>query len=307
MNRPYPSNKQRPFRRGSVTALSALIGGLIGFTILVGLGFYLILSHQQRGQAACDQLSMSIAKSLNAGDRVGQLNAVIEHSRELVYLSRENANLAAGLGVPSYQQLAAQLLNEAREAPNIVDKERDNQIKLAVTETQKAIKAAREGEEKSSGVYVLPFVLETRPQINQVYLGYIKDTLSSVESPAVLDELQKNDLKNNYIEPTSKLFRGNINAKLPTPDEDLPFHFASLPAEVKHIDSPPRMVNASVFQSTGTVFDRDPNAKLQKPADLPSAAQVAGSIGVKAGEKTPTELNLKCVSSATANSALQAP
>lgn len=278
---------------------------MIGFTILVGLGFYLIISHQQRGQAASDQLSMSLAKSLNAGDRVGQLNAVIEHSRELVYLSRENTNLANDLGVRAYQTLAAQLLNEARESANIVDKERDNQIKLAVTESQKAIKEARQGEDKNSGIYILPWVLETRPQINQVRLGYIKDTLSSVESPSVLDALQKNDLKKQYIEPTSKLFRGNIDAKLPIPDDDLPFHFSSLPAEVKHIDSPPRMVNATVFVPTATIFDRDKPTTVQKPPELPSAAQVEGSIGVKTGEKT--ELNLKVVSSATANSALQAP
>lgn len=304
-SRPSSSNNQKPFRRGNITALSFLIGGMIGFTVLVGLGFYLILSHQQRGQVACDQLSMCIAKSLNAGDRVGQLNAVVEHSRELVYLSRENTNLANDLGVPSYQQLAAQLLNEARASADIVDKERLNQIKLAVTEAQKSIKDAREGEDKSSGVYILPWVLETKPQINQVRLGYIKDTLSSVESPGVLDVLQKHDLKKNFIEPTSKLFKGNIDAKLPTPDDDLPFHFSSLPAEVKHIDSPPRMVNSSVFEQTASVFDREQPTKVQKPAELPSAAQVEGAIGIKTGEKT--ELNLKCISSATANSALQAP
>lgn len=292
-------------KRGNITALSTLIGGMVVFVILIGMSFYLILSHQQRGQAACDQISVTLAKALNAGDRIGQMNATVEHSRELVHLSRENLITAGNLGVRGYQLMAEQLLLEARDSAGIVDKERENQIKLAISEARTAIKKSEPAVREKKGIFILPWFLETTPVIDQVRFGWIKDTLSSAECPQVLSALQRYDIKKGQVEPISKLFYGNVNAKLPPPDDDLPFHFASLPAEVRHMNAPPRLVNPDAFISTATVFDKDVSDLFQRPVELPSAVQVYGVIGIKTSKQT--EFELKIISSATASSALQAP
>jgi len=92
---------------------------------------------------------------------------------------------------------------------------------------------------------------------------------------------------------------------LPPPDQDLPFHFASLTAEIKNVDVPPRLVNADVFMPTATIFDRSKPTLVQTPTDIPSAIQIGGSITIKTSAKT--QIDLPIVSSAVANSALQAP
>jgi hypothetical protein len=70
--------------------ISVLLAAVITITVVVGLGFYLILTQQKRGQSACDDKALTFANILNGKDRLGQMNGLVERARELVYLSRQN-------------------------------------------------------------------------------------------------------------------------------------------------------------------------------------------------------------------------
>jgi hypothetical protein len=293
--------------------LTTLSGLLVALMVLVFIGIYLILSHQKRGQSQCDEMSLTLSKLLNSHDRMGQMNSVVERSRELVYLSRQSNESAADLGVPAYEALAYQFLEESRDSARLVDKERQNQINYAVSECRRYIvQQNQEAAGKPQGIFILPWFFEARPEITQVKFGSIKDTLSSTESPKVLADLHKFDMAQDFVERTSNLYRGNINAKLPSPDDDLSFHFSTLPAEVKSADSParlietpPRLVNPDVFSTTALVFDRDFPTLFQRPSELPGAVQVLSEIGINTDKNT--KLKLQIVSGATACSALEAP
>jgi len=291
---------------GNALLVTLVVGFGIVLIVLMGLGFYLILSHERRGQSACDEASLTLAKLLNFGDHMGQMNSVVEHARELVYLSRQNDYAASQLGVPAYCALAQQLLVESRESADLVEKERQNQIVYIVDSCRNAIDQIRCSSDNGvKRIVIFPWSFETHPEITKVNCGSIHGTLSSVESPAVLTDLHNFDIKNDYIEPTSNLFRGDINAKLPPPDDDLPFHIASLPAQVKKNEAPPRLVNSEMFVQTACIFHSDEPKGFEKPVELPSAVQILGTLGLKTGKDS--KLPLSIVSSATACSALEAP
>ena len=289
--------------KGSMIMVSVLALAVISLTIVVGLCFYMILSQQRRGQTACDDKALMFANILNQQNRAGQMNAIVERSRELVYLSRQNASAAGALPIPGYQALANQLLLESRESAELVDKERKNQIDITLCDVHNCVTRVVKDSQVPPHP-ILSWLFEEQPEITTVNFGSVTDVLSSVASPRVLSDLHEYDLKAKYVEKTSNLYYGNINAKLPSPDEDLPFHFASLPAQVDKVDAPPRLVESSVFVSAASIFQKD-SPLVQKPPELPSAVQVIGTATIKNGKDS--EMHMRLSSSATACSALEAP
>lgn len=283
--------------------VSFLLAFLIAMVVLVGMGFDMFLSQQHKGQSDCDETALTIAKSLNDGDRIGQMNAVIERCRELVYVSRESDNAAMSLGISGYVGLAHNLLEESRQSAGLVDTERKNQINLAISELRKFIQAMHE-KVKSKGIFLLGWLLDANPEITKAKLGSITGTLSSVESPKALPNLHEFDTKKKYFEPVSNLYSGNLNAKLPPPDDDLTFRFASLPAHVQNFSVPPRLVNPEVFVKSAIVLDKDLTA-ITKPTDLCSAVQINGITSINTSQGDHWEIEI--VSTATASSALEAP
>ncbi len=280
------------------------VGVVIGSVVFVGLGFYFILSQQRRAQTTCDQLCLTIAKSLNEGDRIGQMNAVIERARELVYTSRENENAVRDLGVPAYMTLSGIMLDESRKSAQLIEKERQNQITEAVNNCRKLVEDINKKNNDAPGIFLLSWILQAQPDINQVKFGSIKDTLSSAESPIILSALHELDLKQKYVEPTSNLFRGNIDARLPPPDADIPFCFSALPAQVSKVNVPPRLVNPDVFIGAATAYEKNSKA-IQKPIYLTAAAQINGTSSIETSKEN--KWLLQIVSTASACSALEAP
>jgi len=270
----------------------------------MGFGFYFILSDQKRGQEQCEGIALNLAKYLNAQNQIGQMNTMVEHCRELVYLSRQAVLAAADSTTPAYSILANQLLEEAKESSLLVDKERHNQIDIAVANCRDSILTLCKAK-TNSGYQILPWFFEDKLSIHQVWLGSIKGNLSNIGDAPVIKDLHKFDLEHHYLEKVSNLYYGNINAKLPEPDAKLPFYLSALPARVENTDSPERLANSQAFMSAASIFD-DQSPDFSKPEQLPEAVQVAGSIRIITDSKG-SALDIRSSSTANAPGALDNP
>ncbi len=282
--------------KGNMLLLASLGVGLVILVIAVGLGFFIILSEQKLAQTQCDDLAIDLAKSINAQNRIGQMNETVEHTRELVYLSRQNLNTAND-SMPTYTSLAELLLNESIEAAIIVEKERCNQIDLAVSNCRETIKQLRLAR-TNTGSRLLPWFIEDQLYINTVQF-VASNSLSNITSPAVIKDLYKFDLEKHYIEKNSKLYCGNINAKLPSPDSKLNFYFSTLPACIENTISPVRLANQDDFISTAVIFDDKDERKFTKPEQLPEGVRISGNMIIRTNNKG-DNLNIAASSTATA-------
>jgi hypothetical protein len=290
--------------KANMIILSCLAIGLIVLALLVGFGFYLILSDQKRGQAQCDEIALNLAISLNADDRIGQMNTIVEHSRELVYLSRQASLAAPDLNVPACTMLADQLLAEATDSSLLVDNERRNQIDLATAGCRKNVTMLCKGRTKS-GYWVLPWFFEDKLNVKQLEFGSIAGNLSNITGPPGIKDLRKFDLDHHYMDAASGLYCSNINAKLPEPDAKLPFYLSALPARVENTDSPSRLANQEAFVPMTLIFDgHSPN--FNKPEQLPEAVHVVGNMLIVTNNHRGT-LDIPASSVATAPGALDNP
>ena len=293
----------RSRERGSMLTMTTLVVGILLLTCLVGFGFYLLLAQQKKGQNQADSLTLSLAESLNKDDKIGQMNNVVARCRELVFVSRQNADAASNERSSILVPLANQLLDESRSSAQFVEAERKNQISYIT-------KKAREAVDKYNlhthidSTFTLPWFKTYDPQVQDVYLGYINKVQSNVTNTEVIPELRDYDVQQKYFEPGSQLYRGNINAKLPSPDSDLIFKLSSLPADVDKSISPPRLTNPEVFVKLSQLFENNKFTGQRNSDQLPSAVEVVEhmDVSMKSGDQ-----RVRLGSTATTNGGLPAP
>jgi len=290
--------------KGNMIFLSCLALGLVVLMLVVGFGFYLILSDQKRGQAQCEEIGINLVKLLNGQDQIGQMNTIVEHSRELVYLSRQAVLAASGSNVPAYATLADNLLTEATDSSLLVEKERRNQIDIAVANCRDNVTTLYKAKDQS-GYRILPWFFEDQLSIQQVQLGSINGNISNIGGSPAIKDLHKFDLEHHYLETAGNLYYGNIDAKLPEPDAKLHFYLSALPARVENTTSPARLANLEAFTPTALIFD-DASPDFSKPIQLPEAVQVTGSMHIVTDNKG-SKLDIPASSVATAPGASDSP
>ncbi len=273
------NDKLRRNQSGSMFTMTLLCIGLLLAVCMVGFAFYLLLSEQKRGQSEADKLALAIAKRMNQDDRVGQINNLVVRNRELVYTSR----LIQGVTENSYlsfcSPLAQQLLDEASSSSVGIDKERRTQVTLM----QKTIRDTVEQYNmhmQNATTFTLPWWQSYALQVFQVNGGSLKDVQSNVEHSEIYDDLTYLDKRARYFQPGSNLYMGNINARLPAPDNTLDFKITSLPAPVDKLVAPARLANPEVFKFGNLFFE---NGKFVKQSfdQIPTAVQVVGKMDVK--------------------------
>jgi len=275
---------------GNMLFLVVLTAGLIVAATIFGLMFDRFLGQFTRAQSKCDALALSMANSINAGNRVGQINELVEASRELVFSSRQNMNDCLTQETAFLEPLCNQLLVESRDGYALLEGERKNQIRVIIAEIQQASL-----NYNSSSEATLPFgfcFLETNePKIDNVYLGHIVDVDSNVISRNVFPALSEHDLTNAYVDRQTNLFKGDIDARLPQ-DNDLNFRICPLPANVDGSCSPARLANPDVFVSSSSILQDGLVAPGVWPKQIPNAVQLACSMKAAFSDKSKTELNL---------------
>lgn len=262
--------------------MTLLCVGLLLAVCMIGFAFYLLLSEQKRGQTEADKLALEISKSMNENDRIGQINNLVVRNRELVYASRLTANTTVNSNLSFCAPLAQQLLDEASSGSVEIDKERKTQITLQ----QKRIKDIVERynmHTQNVATFSLPWWKTYGLQVFQVNGGSLRDVQSNVEHTEIYDDLNIEDRRAKYVQPGSNLYMGNINAKLPTPDNNLDFKITSLPAPVEKLIAPARLANPEIFHFGNLFFDNG-KAVVQSFDQIPTAVQVVGRMDVQMRE-----------------------
>jgi hypothetical protein len=261
----------------SMTVLCVVI---LLFICVVAFSFYLLVTQQERQQTVADNIALSLAKTINEGDRIGQMNNLVTLNRELVYNSRQISAATMSSDLYFCSPLAQQLLNEARSSADDVDKERQQQIEVAKAALHYQIDNYNVNTKNQPQLH-LPWWQSYDPQILQVNLGSIAGVTSNVVHNDVFQPLTDYDLiDRKYVQKSSHLYFGNICAKLPEPDSDLNFKLTSLPAPVETTVAPARLANGQVFSSAGTVFANGKFVPETKFDQIPSAVQVLATMKV---------------------------
>lgn len=287
-------------------AMVALVGGILVAVLLIGLVVVLLFMSHGKGQSKGDELAVSMAKILNANDRQGRMNILVERSRELVFTSRQ----AYEEVTPRYRHLeplARQLMNEARAGAQLVESGRQVLAQVTVREL---VDNAEQGDadlSASKGLN-LNWFKAAQPRISAVEVGNLKDIDSNVYGPeeAALPLLKKYDLENNFLNQKSGLYKGNINAKLPAPDNDLSFKLSSLPAPVKGTIAAARLAANEVFQNgEETYADGQPMVKTVD--QIPSAVKIKVISAVSAKSQKELKGQIGTISTASTNGGAPPP
>ena len=261
---------------GNMLSLVVLTIGAIIALVLLGLLFNTFLFQCSRAQYKVDALAINLASKINSGDRVGQMNDMVEASRELVFVCDENMQRCQSQELEVLTPLCTQLLEEARRGQGLVDDERKHQIQVIVTElTDEATKYNRSAN-AIDGLAMLG--LKARePLITRIDVGYVRQMESNVHDLRMLPELSKADAEKGNTAPRSKLFRSNNNARLPGLQHDLAFKFSPLSASIKGVYAPARNANLQVFVPTGTVM-KNGTGQPYSPEYAPSAVSITCSM-----------------------------
>lgn len=286
-------------------AMVALTGTIIIAILLVGFFCqFLFLSHQKERTGA-DECALSFAHVLNEQDRIGQMNTAVERSRELVHASRmAHDELKRDESDPAMEDFSRLLVEEARSGAHLVDSSRQilceqvNQDMFLATKNY-AKKLDGKTDAKVGVVQVSP------PTLSSVEGGLPRGVTANVTAAAALDELLKHDRQNGYVSQASLAYAGDINAKLPSPDNDLDFMLTPLASPIGAGMSPPRLTANNIFDSKAAS-----STEKQKPTrtmQIPSAVRVKMEVPVTA-QGAPTLSSKMAVSaSAAAGGAMRAP
>jgi hypothetical protein len=300
-----PARQWQSYRQkqGSMLVLTMLLGCLLVFVFIVAFSFFLLLSENKKGRAQAELSAISLAKILNETDRVGQLNHVIARSRELVYLSRSCEAQASNAKLDNWEPLAHFLVDEARSGAILVEGERKNQIAV----TKKALRYAADNQNLHTvdkPVFSLPFFHTWDAEISEIQLGCADNVECNVPNSETYPDLRAYDEQSKYFQKGSQLYMGNINAKLPSPDNDLDFKLCSLPASVGSTTAPARLITVSTFKPAATIFA---NVKFvdAKMDQIPSALSVTELIWITAASNDEQQFRVDAF--ATTNGALPPP
>jgi hypothetical protein len=296
------SRKQARSSQGSMLGMTAFIGGLLIFACICGFCYYMFFSEQQRAQGKADTETLEMVKLLNGDDRVGQINNTIARNRELVFVSRSSETQASEKRFANWAPLARYLCDEARSSSELVEAERVNQIALA----KKAI--CYEADHfnincKNNPIFQLPFWHSWDSEVFDITLGSSTRTESNVPNSDLYPELRDWDKQQKYFQEGSNLYRGNINAKLPAPDNDLDFKIASLPAPVDRTVAQARLINPESYTPAGVVF-KDMKHVDCKLDQIPTAIHAVQRIWFTAMEN---DQQIQIGSSALTGGAQQPP
>jgi hypothetical protein len=239
--------------RGNILILVVLATGIIVAAGVIGFIFNGFLFDHTRSQYKVDALALSLACSINSGDRVGEINELEECSRELIYVSRERFENCAQQDLGFLEPLCYELLDEARSGQELVERERKNQIALICKQIQKAANDYNKDSTNRRSTFNLGWLQTSEPRIEQIFVGRIAKIQSSVKSLDVIAELDASDYAQDYIDATTKLFKADVDARLPE-DSDLSFDICSLPAYVEGTCAPARNTNPEAFIPSSTLL-----------------------------------------------------
>lgn len=252
--------------------LSMMVIWILVFLFIVALSVYMYWSRHKVGVSRTEFKVLSVAKALNEKNRVGQMNDVVARNRELVYTSRSTERLLGGEQSRAWSSLARYLCDDARDGAKLVEAERQNQVSLSKN-TIDTMAYQYNAESAKKPNFFAAFWESSRTFVDEVNLGWVKNVESNALHPSIYPELQAFDESQKFFHKGSNLYRGNINAKLPAPDDDLDFKLSSLPAPVEGTVAQVRLIKPQAYVA-GSVCYQDGKFVNNKLDQIPSALQI---------------------------------
>jgi hypothetical protein len=298
--------KERRKSSGNMLGLVVLTMGLIIAVGVIGFIFNSFLFQRTQAQYKVDALAISLASKINAGNRVGQMNELIDRCRELVYVSSQLQDECSRSGEDFLNPLCQQLVEESHEGQALVERERKNQIQAITTEIQAKTVKYNADTNGDRNALALRWLQTYEPKVVKVELGRIADVQSNVKERQILTELADFDRQQNYVEPTSQLFRANINARLPAADGRLDFKIAALPAYTEKTCTPARNVNSDVFIPYGTIISNGTPAPASLE-NIPTTVQIVCTMDATVGPDQDHHTAVSINSTGTTNGAFAEP
>lgn len=285
-------------------AMTALFACIIVFALVIGVTAMLLLSSHSKSRNIADELALTSAQVLNSEDRQGRINTLTERSRELVFASRNNYSDISHRA-RYLEPLSRQMVEEARNGANQVSMERNTLI--ADISDQIDAQFKEENKNMAAGRNSLNFgwFRTQTPYLTGCEVGVIKDIDSNVTAPMQFDELRGYDIKANLINTQSNLYKGGIDAKLPSPDSDLSFFLSSLPAPVKGTIAGARLLSDDKFIVKAKMDVG--SKKISLGNQIPSAVKLKLTTQVTASGQGQMSGNVANSSVATTNGGTPAP
>jgi len=292
-------------RRGNMLAMVALIGTIIIAVLLIGFFCQFLFLSNQKERTDADECALSFAHITNDKDRIGQMNTAVERSRELVYGSRlAHDELSKDESDPALEDFSRLMVEEARAGAQLVDSSRRI---LSDEVSQDLVIAAKKYKERlTSRAAAKVGIMSVSPAIlSTVEVGVPRGVNANVTAVEAFDELLKQDRQNGYVSKSGFAFVGDVNAKLPAPDNDLDFKLTPLASPIGSGISPPRLTANSVFDSRAVISGEE---KQQiHVTQIPSAVHVKMDVPVAAQGMPMLTSRMRVAASAAAGGALPPP
>lgn len=133
----------------------------------------------------------------------------------------------------------------------------------------------------------------------------MRDLDSNVLVPDGFEELKALDLQSEFVNRQSRLYKGNIDAVLPSPDDDMHFKLSALPAPVKRTISGARLLSDERFESQSKF---DPHTqKVSFSGKVPCAVRLKITTHVTASGRGELSGNVASSSVALTDGGTPAP
>ena len=278
------NSNQRKLRHsaGSVLILAMIVIGLLAVSLLIGYSYGGLFFEHNRLQASANEMALAAARKLNDKDRIGQMNNMIARNRQLVFSGRQEFDECKEK-YPGIASLAEELLDESRDSAKTLEAQRKVLSMVAKKEAKEAMEKKFAEINKTYAMY-LPWMKVEEPLLAGWQCGRVVKTESNVEELKNIAELEAHDQDKSYTSVAGmKLYKHDIDAKLPNEDSDLTFKISALSAPVLKTVAPARIIlNANYDTVAGDSLPSACRVKVWLPVGTglgPNAASKMSCIG----------------------------
>lgn len=289
---------------GNIIIISVTLAvAIILFLVWILQAYWLDFTHEKE-LTASEKVALAAAKELNKDDTQGEMNFITARGREYLFCCREalakaEATAKAGAGQTIMQQFAVEVCNKTRSKMQKLDDEKTSVIKVVCSNASNAAKSAKQSA-GTPGAATLAGAKTGAVELAELWVSGVTNTPSNVEQPTenkLLMQLdaQTSDNGKPLLDPKTKFYSGNINAKLPDDDADLNFYISSLAPEINGVTTPPRKMNQNDFDPAPHPVNI---LNAQLPKFLPSAVQALLTVQVSDGK---AQHQLRAVGAAACN------
>lgn len=287
---------------GGVLPLIMLAAVIIAVLSLVAIAVCALYMVESKLRSTAENYVLQSGIQLNKDDRIGETNLMVERSREAVFTARKTLNDIES-GAPHVAPLARLLLEDARAGSKQIDDERRLLSGILGKELEANLTAQIKREAQAGPVNLMFFQLQPKEDIT-VEVGAVKDTPSNATAPIALPALKNHDRESGYFYQGTDYYQPDLNTRLPEPDEDLTFRFASLAPQIKDTVANARLLTPDDFDPQTVIIAP---GKLVRPTlkNLPSAVRLISRTGVDAPLKMHQDLEITTLSSSAGSDKIE--